>query len=226
MGASFGSCCASGNGKEECQLVFASYDNLSRLIREDFEQVFKKCDKNRDGYLNKKEMDQVLDQLRRKGVVISAKTGAKIVSQADQDRDGRVSAKEFQEWIDKECLARQQNLLNLMNHSTTGDVLWIDCITNRAFKAADKDHDGQVDTEELVTYFTEVSKQFGEEPCSSEQMAKFMKNADVNKDGTMSKSEFRRIVKQIVVKLYLHADGGSGILSDACREQQDVQEYA
>lgn len=196
--------CAGEAGKNATDVFFTSPEGLNRLIARDFDEIFNKLDKNNDGHLDKKECQQILGHLSAQGLVISAETGEQVIKKADSNHDGKISQEEFRIWIQKECFAKQDNLMKIM--SKNNDRQWLDVISDRAFKSVDKDGNGSVNTEELATYLEEVSKQLGDKPYGKGDIEVMLQKADTSKDGKLSKQEFRSVMKTLLTQLYLHKE--------------------
>lgn len=196
-------CCAAE--QENHNAVLTSADALERLIHRDFDEIFNVSDKNRDGVLDHREMATLIENLKRKGVQLSSEKGAEILKKADTDKDGKVTPEEFYAFIKKECMDKRENLIKLMSKGKDRD--WLNTLTQKAFKSADADGGGAIDLDELTAYMTDISKQMGEKPYTREEITKIMNLADKSHDHKVSKAEFRNIVTQLVVKMYLHSGG-------------------
>jgi len=199
--------CNSCAEKEQSDVSFVTPDNLNRMIKRDFDQIFDQMDNNGDGKLDRKEMEELLKHLKAKGVIMSAKTPGEIIELADSDGDGSLQREEFLKFLQSECLSKRENLLKLMSTNKQRD--WLDTITQRAFKAADKDRGGSINYEELMTYLEGISKQLGEKPISREQVTKMIKAVDRNNDGKLSKMEFRQVMQILVTQMYFHSGESS-----------------
>merc|ERR1719310_1580540 len=118
----------------------------------------------------------------------------------DADKNGKISRREFLAGIEKQCMADEEILSKIIDSS---DRVWLEQITDKTFKEADRDRSGHVDLDEAVTYFTKVSEHFGKQPYTRAQVEELTQAADKNKDGRMSKPELRRVVIRFVVKMAL-----------------------
>lgn len=73
-------------------------------------------------------------------------------------------------------------------------------IVDIAFDAADTDKSGFVERKELKEVMTQAFKQFGApSPPSDADIDEELKKLDKNKDGKISKEEFRVLIKDILI---------------------------
>eukprot|EP00746_Dinoflagellata_sp_MGD_P043278 gnl/MRDRNA2_/MRDRNA2_205153_c0_seq1.p1 gnl/MRDRNA2_/MRDRNA2_205153_c0~~gnl/MRDRNA2_/MRDRNA2_205153_c0_seq1.p1 ORF type:complete len:192 (-),score=47.91 gnl/MRDRNA2_/MRDRNA2_205153_c0_seq1:32-559(-) len=172
--------------------------------------MFNKMGANHDGTLSPKEMEAILKELAEKGLILSTKTVEEVMKKADESQDGKIQLKEFQEWIRKECQARRENLLTLLNEGMKSDGMWLNDLTDRAFKSADKNGNGEINVDELVAYLTDVSKQLGEDPFIKQLIQQMVQQRDKGSDKKLQKPAFRAILKAIILKLYLYSGNTNG----------------
>lgn len=202
-----GVCPCAGTANVNDDQVLTNPDCLKRMIQRDLDQIFNKMDVNKDGNLDRREVEKLLQALKAKGVMLAAKNAEEVMKQADNDHDGKLNQSEFRDWIQKDCLTKRNNLIQVLDNK---DRPWLDVLCDRALKSSDKDGNGMIDLDELTVFLAEVSKQIGEEPPSREEVAKILAINDKNKDNMLSKSEFRQVVKGAVVKLYFYAGNNPG----------------
>lgn len=225
---------------EGSEVDFVCADDLHRTIKQAFDAIIDEVD--RTGALDTKGVDLLLVDLANKGLVLSANTAEDVMKTADSNHDWiqgeldpdwkdpqrKIHRQELHDWIRSECLARRDNLFKLISDvrirlgsEGRSDVLWLESITDRAFKSADTDGNQYIDAEELRRYLAEVTNQFNlaEEASARDEMeeeidpARRNMNTDASiggfslppmefKDGMLSKSEFRKLVEALVFELY------------------------
>lgn len=179
--------------RQEGNVYFVSASALSRILAREFDIIFNYIDTDFNGTLEKADVELFLQVMEKKKMVLTAHTAAEVMRTMDTNSDVKISRQEFHNWLHNECAAKRENLFKLLP-----DRLWLDTITDRAFKSADTDGKGQIDTVELDRYLAEVSKQLGEEACKHEVW-----QFDQDKDGKLSKWEFRHLIKALIVDLYI-----------------------
>lgn len=72
-------------------------------------------------------------------------------------------------------------------------------IVNNVFQSADKDNSGFIDQSELKKLLTEISGMLGISPPTDKETKDELKRLDINKDGKISKEEFRKLVKELCI---------------------------
>ena len=72
-------------------------------------------------------------------------------------------------------------------------------IVDNLFSQTDKDNSGEIDKNELGALLAELGKILGIPPPTQEDIDGELKRLDVNKDGKISKKEFRDLVKDLVL---------------------------
>lgn len=75
-------------------------------------------------------------------------------------------------------------------------------IVNHIFDDHDKDKSGYIDKSELYNCILELNEEeFHIPPPKKEDIEKYMKQLDVNKDGKITKDEFRPFIKEVIIKM-------------------------
>ncbi|KAJ8322144.1 hypothetical protein KUTeg_000615 [Tegillarca granosa] len=134
--------------------------------------LFTVFDKNGDDNISTKELGKAMRFL---GMCPTEKQVKAAMKALDTDRNGRVSFKEFLEFMkkaieeDPECLNQEPSLKS-------------------AFKVFDRDGNGFIDAKELRF----AMKQLGE-TLSDKELEEMMKEADVDGDGKINYEEFVRV---------------------------------
>ena len=72
-------------------------------------------------------------------------------------------------------------------------------IVDNLFNQTDKDNSGEIDRKELGNLLAELGQILGITPPTEEDIENELKRLDVNKDGKISKKEFRVLVKELVL---------------------------
>ena len=72
-------------------------------------------------------------------------------------------------------------------------------IVDNLFSQTDKDNSGEIDRKELGNLLAELGQILGIPPPTEEDIENELKRLDVNKDGKISKKEFRVLVKDLVL---------------------------
>jgi len=72
-------------------------------------------------------------------------------------------------------------------------------IVDNLFNQTDKDNSGEIDRKELGNLLAELGQILGIPPPTEEDIENELKRLDVNKDGKISKKEFRVLVKDLVL---------------------------
>ncbi|KAG9273712.1 calcium-binding mitochondrial carrier protein SCaMC-1-B-like [Astyanax mexicanus] len=104
--------------------------SVDQEVMEQFESLFCKLDRNRDGFISVEELQE---EMRRVGVVCGEEKARIIVSNSDRDQDGRLNYEEF------------------LNYIMDQEKKWkID------FQNLDKNNRGVIDQEDIVNVFKEL----------------------------------------------------------------------
>lgn len=131
----------------------------------EFEEIFKRVDKDNDGAISPEELKQVMESIFKK---VPKKKILKMVKDADLDGNGKVDFLEFSKMLKRRT--KKNELLS-------------------AFKWFDKNGDGKISINELK----EVVKQLGE-TISDEQLTKMIQDVDKDGDGALDYNEFLNIM--------------------------------
>ena len=75
-----------------------------------------------------------------------------------------------------------------------------DQIFEKTFKKIDKNFDKKIDDFEYFNFLNQMVQDFGLKPLDFGEIRKEFKNADENKDGTLSKDEFKAELKKKLEK--------------------------
>lgn len=211
-------CSDRDEGKE---VYFVTADALCRIIRREMDNIFNGWDTTKDFTLELKEIERVLKDFKAKKMVLSISNAKDVIRKLDQDGNHKISKVEFYKWVHGQCIFDRGNLFKFCPDSK--ERVWIDTITNRAFKSADVDGKGVIQPHEIMTYIEAVIKQFKswDAGYDSEILKKRISTVDVNKDGVLGKTEFRKIIKELIVELYICAGRAQGIETYA--EEDDKQ---
>jgi Ca2+-binding EF-hand superfamily protein len=70
--------------------------------------------------------------------------------------------------------------------------------TTTAFKMADKDDSGQINSEELYSILYTISTDIGANPPSREDAKEIVVHLDTDRSGTISLNEFKTLIKDIL----------------------------
>jgi len=182
-------------------------EQLILMINRDFEAIFKLGDKDGDGTLCHSEIEVLLiELLEHRELPLGTKTVAGFMYKVDRDRKGLVCKEEFNNWFRSECLADRSILMNVMGSDEKRE--WLGELTERAIKMFDMDEDGCLSIEELICFFAEVSKQWGEDSSSREQIEQTLVLYNKKKDGKLGEDELQKLLKEMMANLFFHTDGG------------------
>lgn len=166
--------------------------------------AFEIFDRDHDGVIAVEEFGDILKSL---GVSSQDKDLKEILESVDSNKDGRIDFDEFVaamvKYMPQQQQQQQTNEGNAVRRSTTqksksypppSDVKKrISCHLEdelcECFKAFDKNDDGFISEQEL----SEVMSKLGEK-LSPEEIKDMMREADVNKDGQIDFTEFKKLI--------------------------------
>ena len=144
-------------------------ENISEDKIAEFKEFFESYDKDKDGYLTRKELCEIINSL---GQTLSEPEMEEIINEVDTDGNGTIDFKEF-----LGLMARK------MREIDSEDEL-ID-----AFKVFDRDNNNLISPHEL----RHVMKCLGEKICL-EDVDDMIKEADIDGDGFINYEEFVRMI--------------------------------
>ncbi|XP_060073844.1 neo-calmodulin-like [Ylistrum balloti] len=150
---------------------FDESGNITDEIRNEIRETFQLFDVDHDGKLSTSEIQNVLDNL---GILPSKSVIDEVIKKLDADENGTVEYEEFENFI------TNSGFLKSLPDETDQDML-------AAFQVLDADGDGYITEDEL----TDFMSRFDEKKTEAEIQA-IIKEADVNKDGRISYSEFTK----------------------------------
>jgi Ca2+-binding EF-hand superfamily protein len=165
---------------------------VSRMVK-----VFDFLDANRDGFLDKSELNTVLGELLKEkfpewdaettDAVIDA-----IVTGADTDKDGKISLEEFIESFVKGAGILPSDIVHewgdLLKRELTAEEFQV---VQNTFLAMDADHDGFVSREELANALYDALGEVLESEEHLQRVTDFVMNkVDTDQDGKVSLKEF------------------------------------
>ena len=130
-----------------------------------FEEIFKRIDKDNDGAISPEELKQVMDSTFMQ---VSKKDIQNMIRNADLDNNGRIEFLEFVKILKKR--SRKNKFL-------------------AAFKCFDKDGSGTISTNEIK----EVLEKLGES-ISDEQLTNLIEKSDKDGDGALNYYEFLNVM--------------------------------
>lgn len=149
--------------------------HLSKPVKPDhmtaLREAFAEFDKNSDGYITKNELAGVMANFGHE--IITQEELDEVMKLVDTDGNGVVDFKEFLELMDSNTLIQDA-----------------DDEVKSLFTLFDIDHDGYITEKEIGN----VMKNLGEK-VRKKDIRKMVKEADKNKDGKISFSEFQTMVE-------------------------------
>ncbi len=147
--------------KKMVLLYIASRVNDEEI--KDLKKVFKAFDKNNDGQIEYEEFKKGLKKI--KNGKITEEEINKYFASIDTDKNNKIDYTEFlANTLEKKTFLKEERLYE-------------------AFSMLDKDNDGKITKEELISILKLESK-------DDEYVSELMKNADTNKDGVIDYKEF------------------------------------
>jgi len=139
--------------------------------KKSIQKVFKEFDKDNDGFINKKELKQLLAKWN---VNVTNEELDDMMNDIDTNKDGKIDLNEFQEFMDKGGLDSAATL-------------------KQTFKLFDADGDGYITEAELTQTLNSVASGSN---LSKEQIKKIFSDADTDKDGKISFKEFKAYMEK------------------------------
>ncbi len=151
--------------KKMVLLYIASRVNDEEI--KDLKKVFKAFDKNNDGQIEYEEFKKGLKKI--KNGKITEEEINKYFASIDTDKNNKIDYTEFlAATLEKKTFLKEERLYE-------------------AFSMLDKDNDGKITKEELISILKLESK-------DDEYVSELMKNADTNKDGVIDYKEFLNLM--------------------------------
>ncbi|KAL4459932.1 hypothetical protein ABPG74_003458 [Tetrahymena malaccensis] len=148
-----------------------SFYSNSTLSSIDLIETFELYDKNKDGYIDERDLSIVLNDLGQESDPIKVK---KIMEIADLDKDGQINLDEFirhmQTTLIMEYEEEQENIVDL-------------------FKIFKQNENGHINVEDLRLCVTQMG-----EDLSEEEFNDLVREFDSDKDGYISFEEFCRMM--------------------------------
>lgn len=154
-------------------------EEVWRKIRVQFDSL----DKNRDGKITVKEVEEVL---AAQNLDYSPQKIRVLIEKADTNRDGLVNWNEFLALMTSEMKVNNTGHLNLEDNEPV-DVTEI----LRAFKMFDDDNNGTIDITEFKKAMREL--EIGD---TDQKLEKLFFDLDVNSDGQIDATEFVALFKK------------------------------
>ncbi|XP_021343503.1 neo-calmodulin-like isoform X2 [Mizuhopecten yessoensis] len=150
---------------------FDQSGNITDEIREEIKESFEMFDSDHDGKISTSEIKNLLTNL---GMTPDKSVIDDVIKRLDADENGTVEYDEFEDFITK------SGFLKCLPDETDQEML-------AAFQVLDADGDGFITKDELIDFMS----RFGDKKTESEIMD-MIKEADVNKDGRISYTEFTK----------------------------------
>ncbi|KAL1934104.1 hypothetical protein VTP01DRAFT_6286 [Rhizomucor pusillus] len=175
-------------------------NDITAEERESLENAFEIFDRDHDGVITVYEFGDILKSL---GVSSQDKDLNEILNSVDSNKDGRIDFKEFVAAMVKYMPHQQTSIGGAVRRSTTQKSKSYPPLSDakkrisyheeddlrECFKAFDKNGDGFISEQELA----EVMCRLGEK-LSPEEIKDMMHEADVNKDGQIDFTEFKKLI--------------------------------
>ena len=149
----------------------ASYSNMTEEEKEDIKSAFARYDLDGNGTLDKKEIEAMLRELKKKPPTKRQLNA--IFEQADANGDGAISFEEFVDVITKLRKNKEQEILE-------------------CFKIFDQDGNGTIDKQELLNIFMMTKEEV--EPADVDIL---FDQYDVDGNGVIDFDEFIAIYKDL-----------------------------
>lgn len=139
---------------------------------EEYRKIFKKFDKNSDGRLSKEELIQGFSETMSEGE--AREEIDRLINIIDYDNNNFIEFEEFlSAFMDKKKLLKEENLME-------------------TFILFDKDRSGKITIDELKVILT------GNAVVSNDVWTRMISEIDQNKDGEISYSEFKKIMRKMI----------------------------
>ncbi|XP_066927337.1 calbindin-32-like isoform X2 [Clytia hemisphaerica] len=156
----------------------------------DFMKLWFKYDKNKDGYLQKNEMEDFLrEMLEKKGKVDRLEEYYKsCLSNFDLNHDGLIELREFALIVPVEK--------NYLEQFSESGAFTVEEYT-KVFQHYDRDNNQYIEKEELVSFLRDLRKTQDEEPTTTDlEVYKgfILQCCDSNKDGRISFTELKLLL--------------------------------
>lgn len=110
--------CCGLDGRDEgdgVDLYFVDEHHLTKRVEMEFTKLFTTHDLDNSGQLDASECENLYQDLVKKGFVFSASNVKELIKQADSNKDGKISMREFKDWIRAEVAKRHSNLLSILD---------------------------------------------------------------------------------------------------------------
>lgn len=178
--------------KFECLLFVKNFLNFPIDEDEDVAimvmQIFNKYDSNRNGFLEKRETLELLNEiLSNKGQLpATLSTFNKFFNEIDLNHDGVISKFEMTKFVKNflsKPLTQQSN---------------IDSMVEKIFDKYDDNRNGFLEKKECLRLMNEILADKSQPPATYTQFNKFFAEIDDNGDGIISRSEISRFVRKFL----------------------------
>ncbi|KAK9082685.1 hypothetical protein Scep_029156 [Stephania cephalantha] len=141
----------------------------------ELKRVFEMFDRNGDGTITKKELNDSLEKL---GIFISNKDLSAMIEKIDVNGDGCIDIDEFGELY--------QNIMADQGQDEEEDI-------KEAFNVFDQNRDGFITVEELNSVLSTLGLKQGR---TLEDCKRMIKNVDVDGDGMIDFKEFKQMMRK------------------------------
>ena len=166
-----------------------SEESFREFEESNFEESFRKFDKDGNGVIDRKELRAMIHHLYQQGGRTRKPSDTEIahfMKMADIDGDGKIDYEEFVLFMKKlEAAGKRKS-------DAEEEELFKESNFKEYFRRFDKDGNGFIDREE----FRAVMKQQGAE-VTDKQVAEFMKMADIDGNGKIDYEEFALFMKKL-----------------------------
>ncbi|KAK7262584.1 hypothetical protein RJT34_30158 [Clitoria ternatea] len=142
------------------------------MDQSELKRVFQMFDRNGDGHITKKELNESLENL---GIFIPDKELSQMIEKIDVNGDGYVDVEEFGELYQ-----------SIMEERDEDDDMM------EAFNVFDQNRDGYITVDELRTVLSSLGLKQGR---TIEECKKMIMKVDVDGDGMVNYKEFKQMMK-------------------------------
>ncbi|XP_068652843.1 calmodulin-like protein 7 [Aristolochia californica] len=150
--------------------------NISHIDKEELEMVFATFDKNGDGSITKRELQESLEDL---GLFVTEEQISTTVEKFDSNKDGLIDLQEF-------CILYESMV---KGEEDGGEGKELDDL-KEAFDVFDENGDGLVTAEELGLVMASLGLNRGAEDCKN-----MIKKVDKDGDGKVNFEEFKLMMQ-------------------------------
>jgi len=136
----------------------------------EYKNIFDEYDKNKDGYIDKKELKLILNKIDKN---IGQNEINEVFEQISSSGKG-IDFDDFLEFLNEIQINRKGNKINV------DEII-------RAFQYFDRDHNGSISMSELKYILTSLGEKMNEK-----EVKEIFDNCDLNKDGKIDYKEFTK----------------------------------